>query len=233
MALTKRTRIITISGVALCVVAGGWRLFNALGPAQADLTDARRAIQRKDYDTVVRIVRDQPTSEAQSYVRSLGRQFGPQAAPVLTRLLDPTVEPRDEVRAWSATALNTAIPADQPKDPKDPPIQALVHALHRDQAPAVRASAATTLGHTRTWRTMEDLFGAMDDPDAAVRRAAAGAAATILRIKLNYHPDALPEQRQEQIRKLRLWWKNPENSGLVGGYYDGGRFKKVYEKYSR
>ncbi|MCE5325700.1 MAG: HEAT repeat domain-containing protein [Planctomycetaceae bacterium] len=233
MALTRRTKIIAVIGVALCAAAGGWRLFNAGGPAQADLSDARRAIQRKDYDTVVRIVRDRPTSDARSYVRSLGRQLGAQAAPVLTRLLDPTVEPRDEVRAWSATALNTTIPADQPKDLKDPAIQALVNALHHDQAPVVRASAATTLGHTRTWRTMEDLFGAMDDPDAAVRRAAAGAAAKILRIELNYRPDALPEQRKEQIRKLRLWWSNPENSGLVGGYYDGGRFKKVYKKYSR
>jgi hypothetical protein len=59
----------------------------------------------------------------------------------------------------------------------------------------------------------------MDDPDAAVRRAAAASTAKILRIKLNYRPDAPPDERQEQIRKLRLWWRNPENSGLVGGVF--------------
>jgi len=234
MVLSRSAKIVLVILIAAAAAVGGsWWYADARNRSGPDLTDARRAIARKDYDAVVEIVAAKPSVDAKTYVRHLGVQLGPAAAPVLTRLVDRRVEPREDVRAWSATALNAAIPAETPKDPNAPAVTALVAALKNDPSPAVRASAATTLGYTRTYQTMGDLFEAMNDPQLSVRRAAGRAVAKITRLRLYYRPDAPEPQRLEQIRKLKLWWSDVDNRGLVGGYYDSGRFKAVYEKYAR
>jgi len=233
MHLSKPTKLILLFGAvaAVAVTAVGWA--NRSVSDTPDISAARAAIERKDYSAAVRVVQSQGPAEAKLYVRQMGLELGPVAAPVLMRLLDPKEEPREEVRAWSATGLNAAIPADKPKDAKDPAVAALVTSLSDDPSPEVRASAATTLGYTRTYQALENLFDALNDPKLNVRRAAGRAVAKITRLRLNYRPDDPEPKRLEQIRKLKLWWSNPDNVGLVGGYYDSGRFKSVYQKYSR
>ncbi|MCE5328458.1 MAG: HEAT repeat domain-containing protein [Planctomycetaceae bacterium] len=231
---SRLTTIVLICGGVLAAAAIAVLCWPDLpSPDHPDLSQARAAIARKDYDAVVGLVRGQPAPQAKMYVQCLGQELGAGAEPVLTRLLDRRVEKRPDVRAWSASALNATIAPEQPKDPTAGSVKALVTAMREDPAPAVRASAATTLGYVRAYETMNDLVASLEDQQESVRRATCRAIEKITCIRLNYRSNAPESERAAQIAKIKAWWAHPDTQNAVSGYYRGGRFKAIQKKYSR
>ncbi|MCE5279534.1 MAG: HEAT repeat domain-containing protein [Planctomycetaceae bacterium] len=230
------TKTMKITLVAAAVLAAGvvylWRGLAPRPPEGPDMTAAREALNRKDYDAIVGQVQTKPVSEAGAYVRALGK-LGLPAQPALNRLLDRRNEPRLEVRAKAATALNATLPADQPKDAFGESVKALVESLRRDPAHEVRVSAATTLGLSRSYETMDDLIDAMNDEQIEVRRAALAAVNKILCLKLDYNVEDEKPQRDAFLKILKNQWHDEKYQSKVVGYYRTGRFKTVYRKYAR
>ncbi len=95
---------------------------------------------------------------------------------------------------------------------------ALIGILDTDEDAGVKGTAAQILGQRRIWTAMPSLIKAMRDPDITIRHRANAAVETILGLKVGYHAEDPPHQREQAIQRTETAfraWESNDQSGIV------------------
>jgi len=89
-------------------------------------------------------------------------------------------------------------------------LSAETRALIRSKDPATRALAATAAGNLHCEEALEDLVGALSDPEIAVRGAAIDALFTLAGETFGYEPDSPEAKRREAVEMWRQFLASRE-----------------------
>ena len=137
--------------------------------------------------------RHEDVATAREAVRRLGRMSAPAAREALRRLASD--EARSPVREEAIVMLARH---------RDAALGTLfVERLGADPAPAVRAAAAAAIGRADYWDGLDALIAALEDEDAAVRRAANAGLWRLCRLDFGFRPEATPQERAQVVARLR------------------------------
>jgi len=202
-------------------------VFTSEDEESGDLARIRKCQEAGDIDGLSTIARAPNPAIARRAVAAMG-PLGEKARTTLVRIMQKDARP--EVRSKAAITINQVISKGviEQKDAQ----HALVTAAESDPSPVVRASAITTLGHSRAYETMDTIIGRLEDNEETVRRASIQSVYKILRVRFFYRPDDPPAKRQEAIKGIQAFWQVPGNRLRVEQYYKG-RFKRIYERFAR
>ena len=123
---------------------------------------------------------------------------------------------RDKRPQVRETGINGIGAVEKAKIQEEAPV--LIGVLDNDEDTGVKGTAAQILGRRRVWTAMPSLIKAMSDPSVTVRHRANAAAETILGLKVGYHAEDPPNQREQAIQRTETAyraWESNDTSGIT------------------
>jgi hypothetical protein len=90
---------------------------------------------------------------------------------------------------------------------------------YQEDDPRVKISLIDATGRTRDWRSMPELFKAMESPNPVIRARAAEAAQRILGARFSFRANGTPEERAAVLAQMRRDYETMIADGRLAEFY--------------